>query len=1134
MRKFLILVSALFLFTGCFSGFNDIPKLADPEHPPVINPDYPPAEQGMGYVQIIMGRNSRTLLPTAFDLYQLYFVLSFTPDEGEEVSVILDQDIAVSVQLPIGVWYLDVKGYNSEYDASDPENAYVSGTETINISLGEIITVNVVLSPDESKLSQSENGILRFDINIPAGATGTLTVYTQEDESIAAFVSFSATEFCSDDLTLESGFYYVSIVTKLNGREQVWRELAHIYDKAITELTETFLEENYINFASGTITRFSFSLASEYVFIDHVVKIIGVFLPSDTDLGALIPDLDFTGVMIDPPLMGEAMDFTDPVSYTIYTEDGTVSIYTVSALSVIFDTVLLHDYLSYLPANTEDNPYPVKVNIDLDSYWPDLLEALYLAEKYIVLDISDSTGMETFTPGPGWIGKEYIVSLMLPDTSTVITTGSPGVSAFNNFTSLRSMSGKNITELGDYAFYNQTLLEYVDLPALASIGNFAFRGCTALTDISIPESVSEIGNAVFSGCADISVTICTDSVKNWSPVFSNTTGLTIILDSNVSSIGDDAFYDCASLIAISIPGSVNEIGESAFYNCAGLTEISIPASVSSIGEYAFYGCTGLSEIQVDPFNADYISIDGILYDKYVITLIVCPAGRQAAVNIPGSVSTIEDLAFSGCSLLRSVTIPKYLTDIGTTPFSGCADLTVTIFTDYIKTWAPVFTNTAGLSVIFENGVTSIGNSAFSGCTQLLGVTIPVGVTSIGNAAFSGCIGLDSVSIPATVASIGDDAFGSCANLSVIVYTDHVKTWTQIFTNSTGLSVILEDGITGIGFSAFSSITGLISIVIPDSVLIIESYAFSGCTGLTQVSIPDSITAVGNYTFYGCTALANVTLSQSMVTIGSSIFQNCSALTNITIPQGVNIIWDSAFQNCIKLTSITIPEGVTSIRNSAFYGCTGLNTVLIPASVSSIESSAFGGCANVTITIQTDSVKTWTPIFTNTTGLAVVFENSVTSIGASAFSGCTGLVTITLPNSISSIGTYAFDGCTRLSRVVIPGSVSAIEPFSFSNCSQLTNVTISEGVTIIGINAFENCTRLTSVTIPASVSIIANYAFYQCFALNSVRLAGDIDPENFSNYGSFPGNLRISYYSPYGGPGTYTCSNPGELAMWAKR
>ena len=216
---------------------------------------------------------------------------------------------------------------------------------------------------------------------------------------------------------------------------------------------------------------------------------------------------------------------------------------------------------------------------------------------------------------------------------------------------------------------------------------------------------------------NVEVTYCGDSYESYKNEYSGAVIIPSTVTYNgttysVTSIGDNAFYNCRSLTSITIPNSVTSIGSGAFYYCSSLTSIVIPNSVTSIGGVAFGGCSSLTSI-----------------------------------TIPNGVASIGGSAFEGCSSLTSVTIPNSVTSIGINAFYGCSSL---------------------ISITISNSVTSIESSAFRDCSALTSITIPNSVTSIGNWAFEGCSSLTSVTIPNSVTSIGSSAFYRCSSLTSII------------------------------------------------------------------------------------------------------------------------------------------------------------------------------------------------------------------------------------------------------------------------------------------------------------------------------------------------------------------------------
>ena len=399
-------------------------------------------------------------------------------------------------------------------------------------------------------------------------------------------------------------------------------------------------------------------------------------------------------------------------------------------------------------------------------------------------------------------------------------------------------------------------------------------------------------------------------------------------------------------------------------------------------------------------------------------------------------------------------------------------------------------------------VTSIGSSAFSGCSSLTSVTIPDSVTSIGKLAFSYCTNLSNVVIPSSVTSIGAGAFGFCSSITNVIIPDSVTFIGEYaFYECTSLaSIVVPDSVTSIGGAAFAEtvyyndesnwVDGVLYIgnhliranitisgeyIIKDGTVTIADNAFCMCDKITSVSIPNSVTHIGSYAFYGCYSITDVVISNRVTSINSNAFGCCYSLKIIELPDSVTSIGEDAFWECTSLESVTMGDRVISINRGAFSGCSSLKDIVISNSVTSIGDSAFSGCSSLT---------------------SVTIPNSVTSIGNWAFRGCSSLKEIVVPYSVTSISMEAFADCSNLTSVTIPDSVTTIGYTAFYHCSSLTSITIPDSVTSIGGSAFSGCSSLTSVTIPDSVTTIGNNAFYNCSSLTSITI-----PDSVTSIGS---------------------------------
>lgn len=606
----------------------------------------------------------------------------------------------------------------------------------------------------------------------------------------------------------------------------------------------------------------------------------------------------------------------------------------------------------------------------------------------------------------------------------------------------------------------QDIKKVVIEEGVTSIASMAFRECDNLKEIFISSSVIEIGERAFAyenyNLENIYVDEKNQYFVDEDGVLFDLNRTTLVyypagkkdevyvIPNTVTKIEAFAFFECSHLVNVIIPEGVEEIEGYTFAKCGMLKRITLPQSIMNIENWSFSECTNLKD-------AYYL---GTEEDWHRITI-----GTEmnwltsATIHCMG---TGEDvIAAKVYGICGDKLEWKIYTD-GVLKISGYGEME-----DYTSTNAPWYNNRKSITtIIIEDGVTKIGEYAFSGCINLNNITIPNSVVYIGNKAFSECRKLTTAGPIGSGCSyefgwrdsIPDNAFNECGNL---------------------ISVILPREILSIGNNAFYDCKRLTNIALPEGLQSLGEQAFYGCETIESIKIPESVTSIGDRAFEYCIEMKSIELPKTIENWGNQVLANCRELVRVILPTNITKIEANAFKGCSGLVNVVLPDGVTDIGVNAFFNCTNLEYIELPDSIVNIGDGAFSYCTALK---------------------EITIPEEVTSI-ASAFTECTSLEKIRIPASVVSM-TTPFDGCDSI-RSAGPiggydyefGWTSEIPKEAFYGLENVQEIIIPNGVTVIGEQAFYNCKNLTSITIPEDVTEIRSFAFLGCDSLAEIYYGG---------------------------------------------
>lgn len=675
------------------------------------------------------------------------------------------------------------------------------------------------------------------------------------------------------------------------------------------------------------------------------------------------------------------------------------------------------------------------------------------AKKSISGSYSTLRGIATIAEG-AFKNCNSLTEVILPDSLQII-----GVSAFESCDNLQSITiPSGVTTIGDRAFYEckaATDIQFSD--SVVYLGQDAFTKTGYYNNAENWEN-----NALYVGDHLVSCkpflsgafqvrqgtkTIVNGAMKE----LTNITELT--LPDTLTTIGDEAVAGCTALTKVTISDGVTTIGEKAFYDCSALKTVYLGKEVSQIGSGAFGQCSNLESITVHSENETYRSQNNCLIriqDKCLV--MGC---KTSQIPQDGSVTSIGAFAFEGCVGLTEITIPDTVLTIGEGAFRDCNVLTTVNLGNGVQVVGKrAFEECDALSQIdMGQSVHTICDYGFAYNQQLKQVEFPASLRYLGEEAFSNGTGIVSVDFQEGLLSIGVNCFAFCENLMSLHLPDSLEEIKDgaFYSCEKIATLSLGSALTAIGSAAFYGCEALSVLIIPDNVQTIGSSAFYECISLQQVDL-GQVKKIEYSAFGECRSLTEIHIPASVTEIGDQVFSYCVSMERMTVsPQ--NVYYHSQ-GNCIintqekylafgcKNSIIPADGSVTSLDGYAFEGCTGLKSIVVPDKVTRICACTFEGCSGLTemqlpflggedycdnyfgyifgarLPVENDS---YVP-----TSLKRVVITGGTFVGNSCFLKCSGLQEIVLPETIATIGYSAFENCRQLQRVVLPGNLEKLK------------------------------------------------------------------------------------------------------------
>lgn len=705
------------------------------------------------------------------------------------------------------------------------------------------------------------------------------------------------------------------------------------------------------------------------------------------------------------------------------------------------------------------------------------------------------------------------------------------------FNSCAGISGKvelpAVTEIHAYAFSKIFATDFEISENITLIDNSAFMNCTNLKAINKNDGVAdvdlgnmtklaEIGKQAFAGCSSIvSLRLSGTITKINDSAFSKLTTLANVKfndngEAGTTELGSSVFSGCTNLVEVSTAKNVGIIGSSAFSGCIKLMRLNLAEGLQIIKSGAFSGCARLEGALPEGVSEKYSSASG--------AKVMLP-NEKAVLEIPGTVTAIEDSAFASC----------YSAD-------------ETLQADGEKEPSDYKIGIKAVHIAGNPAGTTIGASAFAGCQNLTKLTLGEGVTGLGDSALKDTR-LEEITIPSTfetgTAKNSPFTSGENSTLKKVTFADGIQVIPQYFLNNitTLTKIEIPASVQKIGDHAFADCSNLTAVTFKEQadskLTTIDTSAFEGCSLMKLSKLPEGLTTINASAFKDCKKISLTDLPTGLITIGNAAFENCTMLRIGKLP-AITALGMAAFKNCVKLSFLSVDtSNLAEINATAFEGCTGLSSVQINGGEkkqTTIADGAFATC-NSLKWLDIENVKSIGKNAFAKLPFSALEINQVDTIGESAFASCDKLENPVIQNvktigasafagsgaqtddnkvlldSIQNVGSRAFEGCQFTSADIrdlekvttytdpetkieySPFAKSSIKKVEFSDETKNTvctkafkNVTSLQSVELaycftygnistIDASAFEGCVNLTDINLSDKLTTINGLAFY---------------------------------------------------------